>query len=126
MDPDQTAHMSNLVWVLTFCLKTTDTFRRMTGEKTLVVIGALGIELHFIRVRKYPASACSEQTVLIRIGVLIRAVWSGPSHFVKKPLMTGEKAFVAIWCGSFGYTLLASRDKNIFIYSRTQFTKFNM
>ena len=53
MDPDQTAHMSSLVWVLTFCLKTSDTFRRMTGEKTLVVIGALGIELHFFRVRKY-------------------------------------------------------------------------
>ena len=43
--------MSSLVWVLTFCLKTSDTFRRMTGEKTLVVIGALGIELHFFRVR---------------------------------------------------------------------------
>ena len=53
MDPDQTAHMNSLVWVLTFCLKTTDTFRRMTGEKTLVGIGALGIELHFFRVRKY-------------------------------------------------------------------------
>ena len=52
MDPDQTAHMSSLVWVLTFYVKTTDTFRRMTGEKTLVVIGALGIELHFFRVCK--------------------------------------------------------------------------
>ena len=112
MDPDQTVHMSSLVRVLTFCLKTTDTFRRMTGEKTLVVIGALGIELHF-----FPAR--SEQTVMIRIRVLIRAVCYGPSHFVKKPLMTREKAFVVIWCGSFGYTLLALRDKNIFIYSRT-------
>ena len=67
MDPDQTAHMSSLVWGLTFCLKTTNTFRRMTGEKTLVVIGALEMELHFIRVRKYPYPARREQTVLIRI-----------------------------------------------------------
>ena len=63
-------------------------------------------------VNPYPAR--SEQTVMIRIGVIIRAVCSGPSHFVKKPLMTREKAFVVIWRGSFGYTLLALRDKNIF------------
>ena len=49
-----------------------------------------------------PDPAHSEQTVMIRIGVLIRAVCSGPSHFVKKPLMTREKAFVVIWCGHSG------------------------
>ena len=38
MDPDQTAHMSSLVWVVTFSLKTTEASMRKTGEKILVVI----------------------------------------------------------------------------------------
>ena len=58
VDPDRTAHMSGLVRVLTFCLKTTEAFRRMTGEKTLVVIGALRVDSHFIRVCKYPDKQC--------------------------------------------------------------------
>ena len=37
----------------------------MTGKKTLVVIGALGIELHFIRVCKYPDKQCGPRVACV-------------------------------------------------------------
>ena len=127
MDPDWTAHMSSLVCVFTMCLQATEAFRWMTGEKTLVVIGALGVKWHFIWVCKYPDKQCGARS---QRTYCVDPDWSAHTSSLVQVLtfcqkateafrrMTGKKAFV-IWCVSFGPTLLASRDRNI--YTHTNF-----